>query len=341
MKLAVIGAGAVGCLIAGYMKLADEEVELVGRRNTVETIRKNGIRITGVRGNSKVAITVSEQLQHRPDLAIITTKTVNIDDALAANIHSLRGTTILTIQNDTKASQKVARFIPKGQILTSLSMFGVTSFEPGVVNHDHEGVWTLGNEFGDIAEDRMNAAHLFLAGSFSVQVSNDVNSMKYLKLCINTTQCIPAILGTNIQETFSDLLICELGINVWREGLELLSRLEIPLSSIPGFPVESFLKIREMPISDAAYILFELMTRLSGAPLYGSILQSILQGKASEVDFINGFFVELAKQHGLSLPLNEKLVAMVHEVERTGKFFVKDDLIREMKTCCQLNRIPL
>ena len=68
------------------------------------------------------------------------------------------------------------------------------------------------------------------------------------------------------------------------------------------------------------------LTILSKEPLYGSILQSIMRGKTSEIDFINGEVVHLASHFHLPSPLNDKVVDMVHEVERTGKYFTIEEV---------------
>jgi 2-dehydropantoate 2-reductase len=65
--------------------------------------------------------------------------------------------------------------------------------------------------------------------------------------------------------------------------------------------------------------------------LYGSILQSILRGKRSEIDYLNGEFVRLAEANNLSAPLNKLLVEMVHEVEANKRFFSKEELISKTK----------
>ena len=44
MKIAVIGAGAIGALVAGYLKLKDEDVSLVGRPESIEAINREGSR---------------------------------------------------------------------------------------------------------------------------------------------------------------------------------------------------------------------------------------------------------------------------------------------------------
>jgi 2-dehydropantoate 2-reductase len=78
------------------------------------------------------------------------------------------------------------------------------------------------------------------------------------------------------------------------------------------------------------------MAGLSKEPVYGSILQSIKRGKASEIDYINGEFVALAKEHKADASLNEKLVEMVHKVEESGKFFSREELINSVKGLVEL-----
>ena len=86
-----------------------------------------------------------------------------------------------------------------------------------------------------------------------------------------------------------------------------------------------------LPIDEAAKIYSGIMTNLSKVPLYGSILQSIKRGKPSEIDYINGEFVNLAKNNNFIASLNAKLVEMIHSVEKNNKFFSKEDLINNTK----------
>ena len=62
MKIAIIGAGAIGSLVAGYLKLKGEDVFLVGRPDTVKAITENGLSISGRRGDFKVDIPIYKTL---------------------------------------------------------------------------------------------------------------------------------------------------------------------------------------------------------------------------------------------------------------------------------------
>ena len=58
---------------------------------------------------------------------------------------------------------------------------------------------------------------------------------------------------------------------------------------------------------------------------------NIKRNRPSEIDYINGEFINLANHHKCNVPLNKQLVEMVHKVEKTGKFFTKHQLLSEVK----------
>ena len=79
MRIAIIGAGAIGCLVAAYLKEKGEQVTLVGHGPTVKAINEHGLAVSGVRGNFLVRVGISETLNYIPDLVILTTKTQDVD----------------------------------------------------------------------------------------------------------------------------------------------------------------------------------------------------------------------------------------------------------------------
>lgn len=327
MKIAVIGAGAIGCLVAGYLKLKDEDACLIGHPEAVRAIKVKDLEISGIRGNFNVKIRASEKLDYKPDLVILATKTQDIDSALEANHKFIQGVTILTTQNGIQADKIVAKHAPKENIISSIVMFGATYLEPGKVVHNFEGGWILGRMLDGKPDEKVIYLGKILDKAFTAIISEDLAGMKYLKIFVNANNCIPAILGLSMQDTFKDQQMSRIGIAIWKEGLEIVSQAGINLASLPGFPLENMTKLTSMPSVDAARIFSGIMSNLSKEPLYGSILQSIKRGRASEIDYINGEFVNIARENKLNAPLNEKLVEMVHAVEAGNKFFSKEEVL--------------
>jgi len=331
MRIAVIGAGAIGCLVAGYLKEKGEDVTLVGRGPTVKAINEQGIVISGVRGNFRVSVSIADTLNYIPDLVILTTKTQDIDSALADCAHLIQNSLLLTTQNGVQADRIVVKYLPAEKIISSIIMFGSTNLEPGKVVHNFEGSWMLGSLFNPNPTESLIYLSLVLDKAFPTIISQDMQGMKYLKIFVNANNCLPAIIGKSIQEVFGDLTISRISIAIWKEAFEVFDKIGIDLVSLPGFPVEHLTKFTTLPAEHAAEIFSGMMRNLSKDPLYGSILQSIMRGKLSEIDYINGEFVRLAEENNMQAPLNKILVAMVHEVEANHRFFSKEDLIQKTK----------
>ena len=336
MRIGVIGSGAIGCLVAGYLKLKGEEVSLVGRPDSVRAIRENGLQISGVRGAFRVEIKISEQLNYIPELVILATKTQDIEYALKDNIGLIRDALILTIQNGVHADNIVAKYLPKENIVSSIVMFGSTYLEPAKLVHNFEGSWIIGLPFGRRQPDALLSLSQVLNKAFPVVLAEDIIGMKFLKIFANANNCLPAILGKSMQEVFSDLDISRISIAIWKEGLEVINRAGIKLVSLPGFPIENITKLTSMPMAQAAAVFSQVMINLSKEPLYGSILQSIMRGRSSEIDYINGEFVRLAEENNSYAPLNSALIGMVHQVEKSNMFLSKLELIEKTQGVAEL-----
>jgi len=331
MRIAVIGAGAIGCLAAGYLKEKGEEVTLVGRAQAVNAIKENGLGISGVRGDFKIQISISDTLNYIPDLVILATKTQDINAFLQDNSFLLQNSLLLTTQNGVQADTLVTKYLPEKNIISSIIMFGATYLEPGKVVHNFEGSWVIGSQFQNNPTAELIGLSLILDKIFPAIISEDILGMKYLKIFANASNCLPAIIGRNMQEVFSDLDISRISIGIWKEAFEIIEKVGIHLVSLPGFPVENITKLTSMPSVSAAEVFSGIMRNLSKEPLYGSILQSIMRGRVSEIDYINGEFVRLAEEHNMYAPLNKILVEMVHQVEKNKQFYSKNILMSRIK----------
>lgn len=325
MKIAVIGAGAIGSVVAAYLSKAKQDVVLVGRADHVNAVTKNGLLIKGIRGEERFDIKALTTLDQYYDLVIFATKTQDLEEAYQHNSAFLEDRLILTTQNGVQADNILSGHYDRERMISSIVMFGATYMCPGEVIFNFEGPWIIGKPFMPNDPTVHRIAEIF-AQAFSVNVSHDIMGMKWLKLFINFNNCIPALTGKSMQETFADLDMCRFSLLLLKEGLGIVQTAKIELTSLPDFPKERTLGLAAMPLEQGAAVIQKVLTGLSREPLYGSILQSILRGKTSEIDFINGEVVQLASHLRIQAPLNEKIVEMVHQVERTGKFLTFDDI---------------
>ncbi len=329
MKIAVIGAGAIGSVVAGYLSKAKEEVLLVGRPNQVQKIQRDGLKIKGVRGSETIFLKSATGLDQEYDLVIFTVKTQDLEDAFAENHFHLGGKSlILTTQNGVQADNLLSVHFDREQLISSIVMFAATYTEVGEVTFNFAGDWILGRPFVRNDQKIFNISEV-LQKAFPMVISDDILGMKYLKLFVNFNNCLPALVGKSMQETFSDMDLCRLSVMLLKEGVDIVQKVGVNMVSLPQFPVERILGLSSIPLEQAAGIIHKTLTSLSQEPLYGSILQSIMRKKPSEIDYINGEVVFLAKNAGLSAPLNRKVVDLVHQVEREKQFLRMEEVKKE------------
>jgi 2-dehydropantoate 2-reductase len=321
MKIAIIGAGAIGGVVAAYLKKAGEDVVLIGRSDQVDAINAKGLTVKGVRGTEIIKVPAATRLGKLYDLVIFAVKTQDLEEAFAHNSEFLEPSgLILTTQNGVQADNILSGHFERDRQLSSIVMFGATYTNPGEIIFNFEGDWIIGRPLMPL-DPTTHAVAEVLGRAFKIVTSTDIMGQKYLKLFVNFNNCIPALIGKSMRETFADMDLCRLSIMLLKEGVDIVTSANIELVSLPDFPKERIYGLVKMPIDQAAGIINKTLTGLSKEPLYGSILQSIMRGKKSEIDFINGEVVHLANHFKMPPTINEKVVDMVHEVERTGKFF--------------------
>jgi 2-dehydropantoate 2-reductase len=330
MKVAVIGAGAIGALVAGYLTHKGEEVILVAPPEHAAPIAQKGLAIEGVRGKLSLRLPVKSQLDEQVDLAILATKIPDLEKSMTQNSAYLKDVAVISVQNGVRAERIIAEHLGGDNLFPSIVMFGSTYLAPGKIVHNFEGDWIVGHAKAD-APHMLHEITTVTSKIFPSPISNDIGGMKWLKLFINANNCLPAIVGKSMQETFSHLPLCKISVRIWQEGLDLANKAKISLSSLPTFPVERLSRLVSMPLDEAAKLFSTIMLNLSKEPLYGSILQSIRRKRPSEIDYINGEFVNLAASIGQKAPLNERLVQMVHDVEKSAKFFSEAELINRTR----------
>lgn len=326
----MIGLGAIGGVVAGSLKSKGINVIAVGRLEQKKAIEKEGLIIDGVKGRSLYYLDVIPRLTEQVDLAILTVKTQDIQDAVDKSRDFLNTCLILSTQNGVRADKLLRMMLGEENIISSIVMFGATYAPFNKITHNFEGNWLIGRPFGP-NDQKVKEVVDFLKVAFSAVEVENISAMKWTKLFVNFSNCLPALVGKSMQETYSNLEMCKLALRLLKEGFDAVGQLGIQLVDMPDFEVEKFKGLSFMPVEEAGPIFSKIMTTLSKEPLYGSILQSIQRGRPSEIDFINGEIANQAKLHNIEAKLNTRVTELVHYVEAKKIFLTFNQVLEEME----------
>jgi len=327
VRVAIIGAGAIGSVLGGYLTEAGEEVTLIGHRDQVSAIREKDLSIDGIRGKKNIKVRIEESLTEKPDLIFLTLKTQDVVEATTQFKPFISQSLIVTMQNGIRSDRLLAQVIEKADIINSVVLVGATYLQPGKVLHNFEGKIIIGRASGK-NDSQVIQVQEVLNKAFPTKVSENIRGVQWLKLLLNLNNALPGITGKDMQKTFSDERICRISIRLIREAVEVIEKAKIELEPLPDFPISRLTQLLSLPLEESAHIYSRIMIDLSPTPLPGSILQSIKRNKSTEIDYLNGEIVSLGKRSKVPTPLNSKIVELVHKVERDHKFYFPEDLTR-------------
>ncbi len=325
-RIAIIGAGAIGSTLAAALSRLGEDVTVIGRPAHLEAIRRDGLRVEGRTGEYTVHPGTAEMLGFQPDVAFLTVKTQDVLTALQANLQHLGSAPLVTFQNGVRSDDLAATLLPRRQIVSAVVNISATYLQPGLVTVVYPGTLLIGHPFeeGDVPLEPLRA---LLQAAAATTITGNIRGAHWLKLLFNLNNAFPALTNTSLHNLYARRSMRELSARVIREGLRTVQAAGIRLESLPEVSVNIFRMVGVLPVPLAGMLVAARARRVESRwPLLGSTLQSLLRGRSTEIDHLNGEIVRLGAQLGRPTPLNTRLVELVHEAERTRGFLGVDEL---------------
>ena len=325
-KIVVLGAGAVGSLIGALLARAGEDVTLIARPAHAAALRAGGLRVEGLAGVSVLPVRAAERLEFQPALVLLAVKTQDVEGACRENLEWLRAATVLTLQNGLRSDDLLAGLLPRGNILSGVVMMNVQFLEPGRVHLARAGGLVVGAPFG--ANDRrVYDLGQRLERAVPTRVSDDMRGVHCTKLLVNNVfNGLEAISGLPIRECMRAPGLRRIGALALQEGARTIRKAGYRLRPLPGVPFAALALMIAAPLPLAAGLLDLSMRNLD---TLSSTLQSLRRGRPTEIDYLNGEIVRLGGELGLATPYNARIVELVKQNERSGRFPAVEALVRE------------
>lgn len=326
MRIAVLGAGAVGGTLAALLARAGHDVDVTARGENLEAIRAHGLELSGGWGSCTATVAAAAALTARPELAVLATKAQDAAAALTGSAAALEGVPLVVVQNGLGGLRVAHETLPGSPLLGGLALFAASYVSPGVVTVTGANPMILGAGPGTDAALLDRVADV-LREALPIEVTRDIEGAQWTKLLINHVNALPAITGLSVQEVIADAGLLRVMTASMRETVRLARKLGVRFGTVQGVSGGILNLIGVAPLWAGAAFPRLLGRRMGEVPNPGSTLQSIRRGRLTEIDFLNGAVVAAASAAGLAAPVNAAIVELVHEVERTGEFLTPGEVL--------------
>ena len=293
MKIAVMGAGAVGCYYGGMLARAGHDVVLIGRPQHVEAIERQGLRLETQTFDERIRVCASTEASatQGAQLVLFCVKSTDTESGAAAiRAHLAPDALVLSLQNGVDNADRLRALLPQ-EVIAAAVYIGVEMAGPGHVKHHGRGELVI--EPSKAGDDL--ARELIVAG-VPTDISDNVRGALWAKLILN---CAYNALSAITQLPYGRLVKGEGITAVMRDVVdECVAVAKADDVTIPGDVDAAVRKIAETVPGQ-----------------YSSTAQDLARGKRSEIDHLNGLIVRRGEALGVATPANRLLHAIVKLIE--------------------------
>jgi 2-dehydropantoate 2-reductase len=323
-RLAVLGVGAIGGTIGGYLSKEGRDITLIDPWAAhVDAMKANGLRVTTMDGGFTTPVkamhlgdigTVSEPF----DLVFISLK--SYDTVWGAHLIKayLKPTGIVVSAQNAINDELIAPIVGYSRDIACVVTLGAGMYEPAHVERTSvttRHAFTLG-ELTGMPSRRAQAVADLMSAVGPTKVSTNIWGERWAKL---TTNCmansICALTGLGSAEHRLTAGVVDASIKIASEVVRVGAALGVSVGPVSGIDAEVYEN------ADDPQVLEEIKTHLAedakqlgaGRP---SMLQDVMKGRRTEIEYLNGYVAGRGREVGVATPVNEAVVGLVKKVER-------------------------
>jgi 2-dehydropantoate 2-reductase len=301
-KIYVLGAGAVGCYFGGMLARAQHDVTFIARPQRTQALNTSGLEMDCKAFHETVKVKASSDLSalKDADLVLLSVKSLDTERTLADIKSALPSkAVILSLQNGVAnidiASNMIANPVYAAVVYVAAGMIGQRTMK-----HHGRGELLVGSlGIASSADDQnlSDICKLFEGAGVPCSIAPQIKRDMWLKFLVNCSfNAISGIGQISYGEMVKSPAIVKLIEEITKEFL-----------AIAVFEDVNITMAEALAANDS--IATTMVTQVS------STAQDLAKGKMTEIDFLNGYIVELGKRYGVPAPYNESVHALVKMME--------------------------
>ena len=320
MRVAIYGAGSLGTILGAFISKAGVPIELINRNKAhVEALQAKGAQVVGTMNfNQPVVAYTPDQMSGEYDILFLMTK----QQHNAEVVQMLKGFlasdgVLVTFQNGLPEMQ-IADVLGEERVLGCTVAWGATMQSPGVCELTSEPD-ALSFSLGAVSEKKSKhfaKVKELLEKMGTVDVEENFLGTRWSKLLINAAfSGMSAVLGCTFGEAAGPKASRRIVQKLIKECIDVCQVGGIRIEPVQGKDIVKLLNYTNALKRAFSFFIIPIAIR-KHAKLKASMLQDLEKGKLTEVDAINGAVSEYGRKVGFPTPANDKVVEIIHRIER-------------------------
>lgn len=303
LKIAILGAGAIGCFFGGLLAKENCDVTFIAKKRTLKRLEQHDLIVKSIRGDFALPVPVLDAAKLEGpfdfDLIVLAVKSTALEEVIP-QIQQLadEDTKIICLLNGIGNEERLTEIFGSKRIVGGSAFISVIREAPGIVNHVGEGTLILGEWQHEADSELLNdLAAKFKAAGIRIQINPNIRQIKWEKLLWNITyNPLTALTGTRVGEVLTDPNL--------REILETVKKEYLQVAQSAGIVIGS------------DYIDALLLPNKEVQNHKTSMLQDFEAGREMELEAILGFVVETAEHRQVPVPTIKTLYHLLTFAQR-------------------------
>ena len=319
-RIGIIGAGAIGSIVGGMLTKAGHDVTLIEQwPEHVEAMKKVGLRLSGTCGEHVVPVKALhihevQSLREPFDAVFVAVKSYDTEWAAAMAVANLRQPdgVVVDFQNGIN-DERVAAVAGRERTLGCVITISAGMYEAGHAIRTDRG--TMGFKIGEHdGKDSARAREIALIMNdvATSKVTTNLWGERWSKLAVNCmVNPISGLSGYDSAEARTDRVPRRIAVFTAAEVIQVGRARGYEVEPIYSIATQRFVDATEGKGLDEveADMARDAKSRVGGRP---SMLQDVMKGRRTEINYLNGYVAEQGRQVGVKTPLNDKIVELVN-----------------------------
>jgi 2-dehydropantoate 2-reductase len=319
MRALIWGAGAIGGTLGAYLARTGHDITLVDVVDEhVDEINRSGLRITGPIGEFTVRVPAftPAALEGQWDTVILATKAHHTEAAAEAlRPHVSSEGCVISAQNGLNEIA-IARIVGAERTVGSFVNFGADYLEPGVIHYGGRGAVVIGEIDGRVTPRVESIRDAWLALDERAIVTPNIWGFLWGKEAYGAMLFATALTNESIADALANPVHRGLYMGLAREINAVARACGVTPEAFDGFDPSAYEPDAPEGAAERSLDALVAHNRKSAKTHSGIWRDLAVRKRPTEVDAQLGIVVTLAREVGVPTPLTERLVELVHDVER-------------------------